>query len=215
VAAAVELSAVTRHHLDKAVDSLAEEFSEDHSRDDIQRLMDDSVAQLVRSAQVEDFLPALAHRFTRERLKAISRARRSLEEPSDVLFVGLEDSARGQMAAALLALRSEGRMTAHSAGSRPGLEVDPTVVTVLNEVGADVSEAFAKPLTPEVLAAADVVVTMGRSVGTVEIPEGKQHVDWRVGDPTGAPMDEVRRVRDEIDSRVQALLAELGPAAEG
>jgi protein-tyrosine-phosphatase len=63
---------------------------------------------------------------------------------------------------------------------------------------------------PEILAAADVVVTMGRSVGAIELPEGTRHEDWRVGDPTGAPVDEVRRVRDEIDSRVQKLLVELG-----
>ena len=56
---------------------------------------------------------------------------------------------------------------------------------------------------------ADVIVTMGHSVGLVEIPPDKRHLDWRVGDPTGAPLDEVRRVRDEIDTRVQALLADL------
>jgi arsenate reductase len=60
-----------------------------------------------------------------------------------------------------------------------------------------------------VLGAADVAVTMGRSVGSVEIPDDTRHLDWRVGDPTGAPVDEVRRVRDDIDRRVQELLAEL------
>jgi arsenate reductase (thioredoxin) len=75
--------------------------------------------------------------------------------------------------------------------------------------GIDLSEAYANPLVPEVIAAADLVVTMGRSVGAVEFPEGTRREDWRVGDPTGAPVDEVRRVRDDIDERVQALLAEL------
>jgi arsenate reductase (thioredoxin) len=70
-------------------------------------------------------------------------------------------------------------------------------------------EAYAKPLSPEVVGAADVIVTMGRSVGAVEIPESARREDWRVGDPTGAPVEEVRRVRDEIDGRVQALLAKL------
>ncbi len=73
----------------------------------------------------------------------------------------------------------------------------------------DLSEAYAKPLVPEVLEAADVAVTMGRSVGAVTIPDGVRHEDWRVGDPTGAPVEEVRRVRDDIDRRVQALLAEI------
>jgi arsenate reductase len=79
------------------------------------------------------------------------------------------------------------------------------------ELGVDLSEAYAKPLAPEVLAAADIVVTMGRSVGDVEIPEETRHEDWRVGDPTGAPIDEVRRVRDDIERRVMALLEELEP----
>jgi arsenate reductase (thioredoxin) len=176
--------------------------------------MDHSVSQLAGSAQVEDFLPALAHRFTRERLKALTRAQGPENASPDVLFVGLGDTGRGQMAAALLTMRSEGRVIAHSAGSTAASSIDPGVVEVMAELGIDLSEAYAKPLAPEVLAAADRVVTMGRSVGSVQIPEGTRHDDWRVGDPTGAPVDEVRRVRDDIDDRVQALLSELEPAAE-
>lgn len=126
-----------------------------------------------------------------------------------MLFVGLGDTGRGQMGAALLTLRSDGRVVAHSAGSTIGTEVDPAVVEVMAELGVDLSEAYAKPLSDEVMQAADVVVTMGRSVGAVEVPEGTRHEDWRVGDPTAAPVDEVRRVRDDIDRRVQALLTEL------
>ena len=77
------------------------------------------------------------------------------------------------------------------------------------ELGVDLSEAYAKPLSREVLEAADVVVTMGRSVGAVDIPAGTRHVDWRIGDPSGAPVDGIRRVRDDIDRRVEALFAEL------
>jgi protein-tyrosine-phosphatase len=172
--------------------------------------MDDSVRSLVDQAAVEDFLPVLAHRFTRERLKALARASGPERATPDVLFVGLGDTGRGQMAAALVTLRSEGRVVAHSAGSSAAAVVDPAVLEVMGELGVDLSEAYAKPLVPEILAAADVVVTMGRSVGAIELPEGTRHEDWRVGDPTGAPVDEVRRVRDEIDSRVQKLLVELG-----
>ena len=86
----------------------------------------------------------------------------------------------------------------------------------MGELGIDLSEAYAKPLAPEVIGAADMVVTMGRSVGQVELPPEARHEDWRVGDPTGAPVDEVRRVREDIDRRVQALLAVLEPpAADG
>jgi protein-tyrosine-phosphatase len=207
---ATELSPETKWHIDKAVEVLVEEFGDHQTPETIQRIMDDSVRSLVDQAAVEDFLPVLAHRFTRERLKALARASGPERATPDVLFVGLGDTGRGQMAAALVTLRSEGRVVAHSAGSSAAAVVDPAVLEVMGELGVDLSEAYAKPLVPEILAAADVVVTMGRSVGAIELPEGTRHEDWRVGDPTGAPVDEVRRVRDEIDSRVQKLLVELG-----
>jgi arsenate reductase len=205
----VELDPATRHHIDKAVDALVEEFGDDIARSDVERLMQDSITQLARGTEVEDFVPTLAHRFTRERLKAITGRTIGELSATEVLFVGLGDSGRSQMGAALLTLRSEGRVVAHSAGSSAAAAVEPAVVEVMAELGVDLSDAFAKPLSSEILEAAGVVVTMGRSVGVVSIPEGTRHEDWRVGDPTGAPVDEVRRVRDDIDGRVQALLVEI------
>jgi protein-tyrosine-phosphatase len=211
---ATELKPETVHHLEKAVDVLVDEFGDRYTRERIQGLMDDSVASLTSEGQVEDFLPALAHRFARERLKALARASGPERAMPDVLFVGLNDTGRGQMAAALVTLRSEGNVVAHSAGSSATTVLDPGVLQVMAELGVDLSEAYAKPLSPEVLDAADVVVTMGRSVGAIALPEGTRHEDWRVGDPTGAPVDEVRRVRDEIDARVQTLLGELEASSE-
>jgi arsenate reductase len=209
VSAVDELNPVARGHVERAIESLADEFGEMHSRAVIERVMDDSVHMLVGDAEVDDFLPTLAHRFARERLKALGRAHGPESALPDVLFIGLGDTGRGQMAAALLTLRSEGRVVAHSAGSSAGVDVDPAVVAVMAELGVDLTEAYAKPMSSEVLGAADVVVTMGRSVGAVAIPEGTRHEDWRVGDPTGAPVDEARRVREDVERRVDALLAEL------
>jgi protein-tyrosine-phosphatase len=79
----------------------------------------------------------------------------------------------------------------------------------MQEIGVDLTDAFNRPVTPEVLAAADVVVTMGRGVGAVELAATARHVDRRVGDPAGAPLSEVRRVREDIGRRVDALAAEL------
>lgn len=199
----------TRHHVQTAVDSLVEEFGDEVPRGEVERLMNDSLAQLTRGTEVEDFVSTLAHRFTRERLKAVTGRTAGELTSTEVLFVGLGDTGRGQMGAALLTLRSEGQVVARSAGSTAAETVDPAVVEVMAELGVDLGEAYAKPLTPEVLDAADVIVTMGRSVGPVELPEATRRHDWRVGDPTGAPIDEVRRVRDDIDRRVQALIAEL------
>jgi protein-tyrosine-phosphatase len=205
------LSPVAQQHVTRAVDALVDEFGDVQSRQTIERVMEDSVTQLAGSAEVDDFIATLAHRFTRERLKAMGRAHGSERALPDVLFIGLGDSGRGQIAAALVTLRSEGHVVAHSAGRSAGVQVDPAVVAVMLELAVDLSDAYAKPLSTEVLEAADVVVTMGRSVGSVEIPASTRHVDWRVGDPTGASVDEARRVRDDIDRRVQELLAELDP----
>jgi len=84
------------------------------------------------------------------------------------------------------------------------------VSTAISELGIDVSEAFARPITPEVLEATDVVVTMGHSVGVFDIPDGVRHEDSGVGDPVGAQLDDVRRVREDIKRRVRTLLDSLG-----
>ena len=182
-----ELSPTARLHIEKAVDGLVEEFGDHHSRDTVERLMEDAVRALVGDAQVEDFLPALAHRFTRERLKALARASGpehasagcSLHRPRGH---GARPDGGGAANASL-----EGRVVAHSAGSTVGAAVDTGVMEVMGELGVDLSEAYAKPPAREVIDAADLVVTMGRSVGQIEIPPAARHDDWRVGDPTGAP----------------------------
>jgi DNA-binding CsgD family transcriptional regulator len=87
----IELSPETKRHIDRAVEVLVEEFGHHHSPETIQRIMDESVRSLVGQAQVEDFLPALAHRFTRERLKALSCASGPEHAMPDVLFIGLGD----------------------------------------------------------------------------------------------------------------------------
>jgi arsenate reductase (thioredoxin) len=120
VSTGAELTPTTRRHVEKAVDSLAEEFEGLHSRETVQRVMEDSLGQLVGDAEVDDFVPTLAHRFARERLKALARAHGPESAPPDVLFVGLGDTGRGQMAAALLTLRSEGRVSRTRLAARQG-----------------------------------------------------------------------------------------------
>ncbi len=117
---------------------------------------------------------------------------------------------RGQIAAALTTLLSENRVAVHSAGTAVHGQIDPGVQAVIAELGVDRDQAFARPVTDEVLRAADVIVTMGHSVGAIDIPEHVRYDDWRVGDPTGAPVDEIRRVRADIERRVKTLLSDLG-----
>ena len=128
----------------------------------------------------------------------------------EVLFVCVHNAGRSQMAAGLLRLRSHGRIRVRSAGSTPAEEINPAVVDVMRELGIDLGEEFPKPLTDEVVRAADVVITMGCGDACPIYP-GKKYEDWELDDPAGQDLDTVRRIRDQIDERVHSLIAELVP----
>jgi len=126
----------------------------------------------------------------------------------EVLFVCVHNAGRSQMAAGLVKLRSGGRVDVRSAGSNPALEINPAVVEAMSEIGVDISEEFPNPLTDEIVRAADVVITMGCGDACPIYP-GKRYEDWVLDDPSGQDVATVRRIRDEIDDRVQTLIAEL------
>lgn len=206
-----DVEPVTKRRLDGLVDDLFLEFAGTVGREAITEMMADSAARLAETAAIQDYLPLLAYRLTKERLGATVRALHQGEGGRrDVVFVSLSGGGRGQIAAALTKLLSHNEIAVHSAGTAIHGQIDPAVSAAISERGIDASDAFARPITPEILRATDVVVTMGHSVGVFEIPEGVRHEDWRVGDPVGAPIDEVRRVRDDIERRVRMLLERLG-----
>ena len=128
----------------------------------------------------------------------------------EVLFVCVHNAGRSQMAAGLVKLRSSGRIHVRSAGSDPADRINPAVVEAMREVGVDMAEEFPKPLTDEVVRAADVVITMGCGDACPIYP-GKKYEDWELDDPAGQDLAAVRTIRDEIDERVQNLIAELLP----
>ncbi|MBV8080971.1 MAG: arsenate reductase ArsC [Actinobacteria bacterium] len=130
------------------------------------------------------------------------------DERPEVLFVCVHNAGRSQMAAGLVKLRSQGRIQVRSAGSAPGDEINPAVITVMDELGVDMSEEFPKPLTDEAVRASDVVITMGCGDACPIYP-GKRYEDWQLEDPAGQGVDAVRLIRDEIDRRVQRLVDEL------
>jgi len=130
----------------------------------------------------------------------------------EVLFVCVHNAGRSQMAAALLHHHGQGRVTVRSAGSAPADSINPAVVQAMADLGLDLSHEFPKPLTDDAVRAADVVITMGCGDACPIFP-GKRYLDWELPDPAGKTVDEVRPIRDEIDRRVRALLAELVPAA--
>jgi len=131
-----------------------------------------------------------------------------MTEQPEVLFVCVHNAGRSQMAAGLVKLRSDGRIHVRSAGSDPGETINPAVIDAMDELGVDMSEEFPKPLTDEVVRAADVVITMGCGDACPIFP-GKRYEDWVLDDPAEQSLDTVRRIRDELDDRVQRLVAEL------
>ena len=127
-----------------------------------------------------------------------------------VLFVCLHNAGRSQMSRALFDRAAAGRHTSESAGSEadPDGHVHPEVVAVMRELGIDLTGERPKLLTTELAQAADVVVTMGCGDECPFIP-GKRYIDWDLPDPSGQPVETVRRTRDDIAGRVAALLDEL------
>ena len=124
------------------------------------------------------------------------------------LFVCLHNAGRSQMSAALFERESNGRHRALSAGTTPAERVHPEVVVVMREWDLDLAERRPQLLTPELAAAADVIVTMGCGDACPYIP-GKRYIDWDLPDPKGKPLAEVRRLRDDILGRVRTLLEDL------
>ncbi len=200
---------VTRAHVEKAAEALQDEFAGTFSKETIQRFLTESV-DLLGESKINVFVPVLAYRFARERLRALAQAERLVtKEKPEVLFVCVQNAGRSQMAAGLVNLRSDGAVHVRSAGSDPAEVVNPHVAEVMSELGVDLADAFPKPLTDEVVRAADVVITMGCGDACPIYP-GKRYEDWVVADPAEAgSLDEVRAIRDDLDARVRRLLAEL------
>ena len=204
------LDPVTQHHVRQAAEALAAEFEGVFSQETIERYIAESL-DLLGDARINVFVPVLAHRFARERLKALGQAEGTIvKEHPEVLFVCVQNAGRSQMAAGLMSLRAAGKVHVRSAGSDPAEEINPAVVKAMAELGIDLDEEFPKPLTDEVVRAADAVITMGCGDACPIYP-GKRYLDWELADPAGQELETVRAIRDDIDTRVQALLAELVP----
>jgi protein-tyrosine-phosphatase len=205
------LDPVTRQHVERAAEALQREFDGVFSQETIARYIAES-AELLGDAKVNVYVPVLVHRFARERLKALAQSEGVISKDlPEVLFVCVHNAGRSQMAAGLVKLRSEGRIHVRSAGSDPGERINPAVIDAMNELGVDMDEEFPKPLTDEVVRAADVVITMGCGDACPIYP-GKKYEDWALDDPDGQSLETVRRIRDEIDARVRLLIDELLPA---
>lgn len=159
--------------------------------------------------RVTVFRPVFVERFAREQLIAHAQATGRQAKPRpELLFVCVQNAGRSQIAAALARHLSGGRVNVRSAGSAPSNEVNPVALEALAERGVPAPDAYPKPLTDDVLLAADVIVTMGCG-NTCPYHPGKRYEDWPVADPDGADLRAVRAICDDIQIRVTRLLGDL------
>lgn len=209
----LRVGVITRNHLVKGLAALTDEFAGVFSSETVERFMTESLEAL-QGARLKNFVPLFVHRFARERLRALGQAEGTItKQVPEVLFLCVENAGRSQMAAALMDHYADGRVHVRSAGSAPGERINPNVIEAMSEIGLDLSEEFPKPMTDEVVEAADAVITMGCGDACPIYP-GKRYEDWEVDDPAKADLEGVRRIRDDIAERVRTLLGEVVPARE-
>ena len=131
-----------------------------------------------------------------------------MPDRANVLFLCVHNAGRSQMALGWFKHLAGKNAVAYSGGSEPAANVNPAAVEAMREVGIDITAETPKRWTEAEVKEADVVVTMGCG-DTCPVFPGTRYEDWQLDDPAGQPVDAVRPVRDEIERRVRALLADL------
>jgi ArsR family transcriptional regulator len=201
-------SVVAPSVLRRIADDLGARFAGTFSAETVDRYVRESYELLARRAHITRYLPSLTGRFAADRLQALASVDGPAGPVPDVLFVCVQNAGRSQLASAILRSLAGNRVRVFTAGSDPAAAVNPAVVAVLDEIGVPLDGEFPKPLTDEVVRAADYVITMGCGDACPVYP-GRIYLDWDLADPVGLPLDGVRAIRDDIDRRVRALLADL------
>jgi arsenate reductase len=175
----------------------------------VERCVFESYLQLFRGARIRRHLPALTEHFASDRLTALAQVQGRIGKPvPEVLYLCAYNAGRSQLAAALTDRYAHGRVHVRCAGSHPADWLDLNVLEALGEWDIEVQQAYPKPLTDDVLHAADVIVTMGCG-DACPILSGKRYLDWDIPDPAGQALPVVRSIRDDIDTRVRALVDDL------
>ncbi|WJV48955.1 low molecular weight phosphatase family protein [Streptomyces flavofungini] len=198
--------------LERLTARLAARHSRSFSRETVENYVEECSWLLAARARVELHLPVLVERFADQRLGALARGMGLSPKPvPEVLFVCTENAGRSQLAAALMRRRAGAAIRVLSAGSAPGTDIAPVVRQLLAEQGLDVGEEFPKPLTAEVVTAADVVITLGCG-DACPIRPGRRYLDWNMPDLTGLDIESARAVRDGLAARIDELARELLPS---
>ena len=204
-----ELSIDQRLALKTAATRLQTDFGDMFGVETIERFLHSSYDHFAVRANVANFLPLLAERFARQRLRALARVEgKHHDGKPTVLFLCTHNAGRSQMAMGFFTHVAGDAAVAWSGGSEPGNEVNPAAVEAMAERGIDISHEYPKPWTDEIVQAADVVITMGCGDACPIFP-GRRYEEWILDDPAGMGIEDVRPIRDEIERRVRQLLDEL------
>lgn len=204
-----DLSIDQRLALKTAAAHLEREFAQLFGVETIERFLQSSYEQFARRATIATFLPLLAERFARQRLHALAKVEgKAGDGKPTVLFLCTHNAGRSQMAMGFFTHLAGDRAVAWSGGSEPAEQINSGAVQAMSEVGIDISGEYPKPWTEEIVQAADVVVTMGCGDACPIFP-GRHYQNWNLDDPAGLDVDAVRPIRDDIEQRVRALLADL------
>ena len=192
-----------------AATRLGDDFRDVFGTETIERFLHSSFDQFATRATVPTFLPLMAERFARQRLRALAKVEGLHDDGKPtVLFLCVHNAGRSQMAMGFFQHLAGDHAVAWSGGSEPGNAVNPAAVAAMAERGIDISREFPKPWTDETVRAADVVITMGCGDACPIFP-GKRYEEWVLDDPAGQDVPSVRPIRDEIERRVRAQLGEL------
>lgn len=206
----VELPLETRIQLRQAAERLKATFAGQLNTETIERFLTESFDQISSGARLPNWLPLLAERFAKERLRALVRLELGSEVTTPaVLFLCVQNAGRSQMAAGWMRHLAGDGVDVFSGGSEPAESMNRGAVAAMAEVGVDISDELPKPWADEIVRAADVVVTMGCGDACPLYP-GKRYVDWELDDPAGKALEEIRPIRDDIRRRVEGLMAEMG-----
>ncbi|KQQ93415.1 arsenate reductase [Leifsonia sp. Leaf325] len=188
---------------------LAQRFAGTFGAETVERYVHESYELLAERAHITRYLTSLTSKFAADRLAALAKEKdRPAGEVPEVLFVCVQNAGRSQIASAILRHLAGDQVIVRTAGSEPASAVRSVVTTALDEIGVSLDGEYPKPLTDEVVRAADVVVTMGCGDACPIYP-GRRYLDWDLEDPAGLPLAQVRRIRDEIEGHVRELLTTL------
>lgn len=204
----VELTTEQIMLIRQGAERLRKDFEGTFNAETIEHYMHSSQELLQSKAKFTMWLPLLIERLTHDRLRALARLEVGTLGRPAVLFLCVHNAGRSQMGAGWLRHLAGDRVDVFSGGTDPGIEINSAAVEAMSEVGIDISSMLPQPWTDEIARAADVIVSMGCGDACPIYP-GKRYEDWDLADPSDQPLDVVREIRDDVRTRVEALVATL------